>query len=62
MAAVQVKGEGAWQAGRALEEAKMEAVLEDAKQRGGLRFFKAAPNWMKRLKAPPDSAAAAANN
>lgn len=56
-----VKGMGTWQAGRALEEAKMEAVLDDAKQRGGLRFFKAAPDWTKRLKAAPDLAAAAAN-
>ncbi len=50
-------------AAKVLEAAKMEAVLEDAKERGGLRHLKVQPDWLPRLKmpaAPPAAAAAAA--
>lgn len=48
-------------AARALEVAKMEAVLEDARQRGGLRHLKPQPDWLKRVKLPGATPAAAAS-
>lgn len=43
-----------------MEAAKMEAVLEDAKERGGLRHLKPQPDWKPRLKAPVVGAATSA--
>ncbi len=43
-----------------MEAAKMEAVLEDAKERGGLRHLKPQPDWKPRLKAPVAGAATSA--